>query len=476
MTPEPAQDNRSISASEMLVESEATIRALFEHASQGILMADRQGLIVQANEMIEELFGYTRAELQGQPVEMLLPQRFRSEHVHHRASYVAAPRPRPMGLSQELSAHRKDGSEFPVEISLSHIVTKQGGLAVAFVSDITVRKRAEAALRESEARFQAFMDNSPALKFIKDEQGNVIWINRAFERFFRASARFATVSGHEMTLAAERQMADALKAAAPNQPQEIIETVRNESGDERQFLSFRFKFRGAADQEMLGGILIDITERQQAQEETRVALIEKTVLLKEVHHRVKNNLAVVSSLLAMQAEKAKGSAARALSDSQHRVQSMALVHEYLYGSEQLDRLNFKDYATKLAAEMAFAFDAAARGVQLRVEAESIELDLDRAIPCGLILNELISNALKYAFPGNGAGEVVVEVRTLENGRFLMAVTDNGIGLAEEWDWRNAPSLGLRIVLMLTSQLDGAIELARGPGTRFELIIPQGDPA
>jgi PAS domain S-box-containing protein len=179
-----------------LLESEATVRALFEHASQGILMVDVEGRIVQANAMIEELFGYKRAELHGQPVELLLPARFRSRHAEHRAHYVAEPRPRPMGLSQELAGVRKDGCEFPVEISLSHIVSKHGDLAVAFVSDITIRKRVESALRESETRFHAFMENSPALAFIKDENGRMVWTNRS--NIVRSSiwARRYLICGH----------------------------------------------------------------------------------------------------------------------------------------------------------------------------------------------------------------------------------------------------------------------------------------
>jgi two-component sensor histidine kinase len=271
---------------------------------------------------------------------------------------------------------------------------------------------------------------------------------------------------------AEKLRANDLEVMASGQPQESLETLPSPDGGTRHMLSFRFVFRGASNQILLGVMQVDITERQRAEEQVRAALREKTILLKEVHHRVKNNLAVVSSLLAMQAETASPGAARALLDSQLRLQSMALLHEYLYGTDQLDRVDFHDYAQKLTGELASAFRTSSRSVAIQVDAENLELELTRAIPCGLILNELVSNALKYGFPGWRKGTIRVEFRRVAPGKLLLAVGDDGMGLAPGWDWTKADSMGLRIVQLLSHQLEGSLELSPGPGTRFELVFPE----
>jgi two-component sensor histidine kinase len=226
--------------------------------------------------------------------------------------------------------------------------------------------------------------------------------------------------------------------------------------------------------------ITDITERRQANREREDliaqlenALSEKTVLLKEVHHRVKNNLAVISGLLGMQADALEDGRARAsLGESEQRVSSMALIHEYLYANEHLDRVNFGDYVRQLARELCAAYAMESDLVSVAVEAYDIDVPVHRAIPCGLILHELLSNALKYAYPHGGSGEIAVRFVRLESGEFSLSCQDRGVGIPEGFDWQSSPSLGLRIVKILTKQIDGNLTLYRtGGGTRFELRFP-----
>jgi len=219
----------------------------------------------------------------------------------------------------------------------------------------------------------------------------------------------------------------------------------------------------------------DITARKQAnQERERLiaklegALAEKTVLLKEVHHRVKNNLAVIAGLLGMQADAVEDEwLTMALEKSQQRVASMALVHEYLYSTEHLDRVNFGKYVQQLSHELCSSY-LISDLVGIEIEAEEIDLPVHRAIPCGLILNELLSNALKYGFPGGRSGKVTVRFSRLETGELSLSCQDDGIGVLESFDWQHSGSLGLKIVQILTKQLDGELTLERSGGTRFEL--------
>jgi PAS domain S-box-containing protein len=341
---------------EALRASESRARALFESASQGILTASPAGYIITANAMIEKLFGYSREELLGQRVEMLLPDRLRHSHTAHHAEYAGHPSTRPMGLGQELQARRKDGSEFPVEISLSFVQDGRTGTAVAFISDISLREQSE---------------------------------------------------------------------------REVAAMVRR----------------------------------------LESALAEKTVLLQEVHHRVKNNLAVIGSLLAMQADAIGDSdASRSLMDSKQRVHSMALIHEHLYGTDNLKRVRIDEYAEKLTSELYISYSPGA-SVAVHAEAEPLELSIEQAIPCGLILNELVSNALKYAFPDHRSGKVVVKITRLVPGFISVSVRDDGAGLPADFDWQNATSLGLKIVQILTRQLGGTIELVRERGTEFRFSFP-----
>lgn len=343
-----------------LLSVDALARSLFDRAAQAIIGVDQEGCIMDANPMAAEMFGYSRAALIGSSVEMLIPEALRDRHREHRADYIRHPRARPMGLGIDLMARRKDGSEFPVEISLSY-VSEDGGLAMALISDITPRKKAE---RERE---------------------------------------------------------------------NLIKCLES-------------------------------------------AVAEKTVLLKEINHRVKNNLSVIGALLGLQADEIEDDRARAaLAESQQRVLSMALIHEYLYADEHLDRVDFGKYIRQLSDQIGTAWTTSAGRVLLRVEGEQIDLPVNRAIPCGLILNELLSNAFKHAFPNGRRGTITVRFRRAGPGRLSLVCEDDGVGVPEGLDWQNANSLGLRIVQILAKQVDGTLNLDRSHGrTRFELLFPAQD--
>jgi len=206
-------------------------------------------------------------------------------------------------------------------------------------------------------------------------------------------------------------------------------------------------------------------------------LAEKTVLLQEVHHRVKNNLAVIVSLLGMKAGAIENAEAQqSLEDSQQRVRSIALIHEQLYDTEHLDRINFAEYVQQLVQELASVYGVRARQISIRVTADPIQMGIHRAVPCALILNELVTNSLKHAFPGTRTGEVGVTLRKAGPGQIELRVEDNGVGCPRMAPARNGNSLGLRIVEILTKQLEASLEQGDGEGTRFVLRFRGGMPA
>ena len=216
----------------------------------------------------------------------------------------------------------------------------------------------------------------------------------------------------------------------------------------------------------------ELAQRRQAEAHLTASLCEKEVLLKEVHHRVKNNMQIVSSLLELQSDVIDDAALLAqFRDGQDRIRSMALIHETLYQSPDLARLDLAPYIHTLSAQLVRSYNVDPQRITIRIQVEPIVLDIDQAIPCGLILNELLSNAFKYAFPQNHTGEVHVELHTNTAQQAALVVRDNGIGFPDEIDFRHTESLGLQLVAMLTEQLQGTIALERADGTTFTLTFP-----
>jgi two-component sensor histidine kinase len=217
----------------------------------------------------------------------------------------------------------------------------------------------------------------------------------------------------------------------------------------------------------------DITERKRSEERIQASLQEKEVLLKEIHHRVKNNLQVVSSLLDMQALSVHNpEVIEALEDSRHRIRAMAFVHERLYQSEDLSSLGVAEYVRSLVGHLSAAYERRARGAELRLQIDPVFLDLDTAIACGLLINELVSNALKHAFPTGweGAGEIHVALQSLGDDRLELRVSDNGVGLPPGLAPEETTSLGLRLVQMLTQQLRGTLEVDSQAGTAVRITF------
>jgi len=219
-------------------------------------------------------------------------------------------------------------------------------------------------------------------------------------------------------------------------------------------------------------VLRDVTERVSAEERLRKSLAEKEILLKEVHYRVKNNLQIISSLLNLQAGSTDDPFTLSqLQDSQARIRSMALIHERLYRSDDLTRIELGSYLRDLTASLMRTYRGQAQSITLQVEAGPVLLDLDTAIPCGLIVNELVSNALTHAFPSGRSGQVGVEFRNdREAGLYRLSVWDDGIGLPASVDIHTASTLGLRLVAVLTQQMNGRLDLSRKEKTTFEITF------
>jgi PAS domain S-box-containing protein len=217
------------------------------------------------------------------------------------------------------------------------------------------------------------------------------------------------------------------------------------------------------------GVFRDISERKRADEVFKSALREKEVLLREIHHRVKNNMQVISSLINLQAARLEDpSAKEMLRESQRRIRTMALIHEKLYQSTDLNRIHFSEYVRSLCVHLFHGFQADPAKIRLKLDLEDISLDVSTSIPCGLIVNELVSNSLKHAFPDGREGEIAVHFHRTGGGELELLVSDDGVGFPRDLDFRNTGTLGMQIVTMLAEQIDGTISRDDERGTSFRI--------
>lgn len=331
--------------------SEVRFRHVFEGAPDGIAMVDAAGHMVLVNGTMERLFGYSRQELIGQPIEMLIPDRYLPAHHQLRGNYMKDPTSRDMAGRKELYARRKDNSEFPAEIGLNPLRLPDGIYVLATVFDVTKRR---------------------------------------------------------------------------------------------------------ADQQTI--------ER---------ALAEKTALLNEVHHRVKNNLQVISSLLSLQSRHATPEAQSLFAESQGRVKAMALIHQLLYERHDFSRVSLAHYMRRLSNLLreSQSVQVGRVSIELACEEEALSIDLQRAVPCGLLVNELVTNALKHAFPDGRTGTVRIVLARDDDGRGRIIVADNGVGLPPHIEPGAGHSLGFQLIPLLVDQLGGELRLVRDAGTRFEVSFP-----
>ncbi len=221
----------------------------------------------------------------------------------------------------------------------------------------------------------------------------------------------------------------------------------------------------------------EVSDRSRAEDQLRQSLAEREVLLKEIHHRVKNNLQIISGLLQLQAQSVNDpEIIHTLQESQYRIESMSLIHKKLYASSDFGEIDLADYIPSLASNLLSSYQITPDHITLQMEVVPVLLNIDQAIPCGLIVNELVSNALKYAFPGDRRGQIQIHLHTVASGQIELTIQDNGIGLPETVDWEYAQSLGLSLVHdLVVEQLEGSLSVERSGGTTFKIQFPQAPP-
>ena len=448
-------------------------QAFLEAAPDAIVVVDREGVIVGLNALTEAMFGYSRAELLDQPVELLVPERFHAGHQIDRSTYSKAPRTRPMGLDRELWGRRKSGEEFVVQISLSPISSGGETLVTSIIRDVTAQRAAE-------ARFRSLLESAPDGIVVVDSQGTIVIVNSQTERLFGYTRQELIGEPIEM-LVPDRVRAhhqgDRLAYVADPKLRPMG-AGRALSGRTKAGQEFPVEISLSplvTDQgRMVMSIIRDITERRRAEEIIEASLREKEALLKEIHHRVKNNLQVTSSLLRLQAAAIDDPRAREMfEETESRIRSMALVHEKLYQSTNLSRIDFASYVQSLG-ELLFRSSAITPGnreaacfgtgdVSEHRHRRPVRADRQRAaverveacLSAGPLRRDL--RPPRHRAPTAGTS---------------VSIRDDGVGLPVSFDLNRSGTLGLQLVQGLVQQIDGHIAIERAePGARFIIEFP-----
>lgn len=335
---------------------------------------------------------------------------------------------------------------------------------------------------ETELKLQGIIVKNMAegVCMIKAADGMIVYANPKFERMFEyevgelKNKHISNVNYGDETLSAEE--VSQMITQVVTQHNEATYEVHNVKKDGTPFWCrattsiFQHPEHGV----VMVAVHQDITEQKRAEEQIKASLKEKEVLLKEIHHRVKNNLGIVDGLLQMQFRRSTDpQVVEVLKESQHRIASIALVHEKLYRSEDLANIDFAQYILDLTAHLFDSYNIHFNNVNLTTHLDNISLDIDMAIPCGLIVNELVSNALKYAFPKTQSGEIQIEFRQNQDQTLVLTVQDNGIGLPQDFNLKQTKTLGISLVQGLTKQLRGTLKIDSGPGTTFRITFAKG---
>ncbi len=458
-----------------LRESEEKYRNLVENINDVIYSLNENGIITYVSPSVKSVLGYDPSEILGQKfntyfLESDLPLLLENFKKLFKGT----------SMESEYRIITKSGDIRWIHTSSKPTVVDDKIIGIQGVlSDIMERKHAMEALKESEELYKSLIRASPEAVTATNLEGEIIFASpqtvklhgyninellgmNAFElidpkdhiratKNLKATLKEGYVKNIEYNLLRKNgssfigELSAALIKDPEGKPKSFIATVR------------------------------DITERKQAEGRLRNALEEKDILLREVHHRVKNNIQVITSMLSLHSKYIKDQQySDMIQEIQNRIRSMALIHEKLYKSEDISFVNFNEYIKELVSELFRSYGTNVALIKPTISVQDVLLGIDDGIPCGLIINELVSNSLKHGFSRGQGGEIKIELKSSGENCILLGVSDTGVGFPKELDFKNANSFGLRLVNTLVEQLGGEITLIRDKGTQFKISFEKSN--
>ena len=455
-------------AEEALRRSERTIRALMNAPDDVIFLMDSDGRLLAVNEETEKRFARTRGELLNSNIYDLLPPALAESRKTAMRGVIRSGKP--VRFEDERDGRWLENMVYPIADGQGRV-----GMLAVYARDVTSRKTAENALKKSEEKYRNIFENAVDGIFQANPEGYFISVNPSMAGIHGYSSpeeMIAAVTDIERQLyidPEDRRRYKKLLAEHGTVEDFEAQVLRKDGVRIWTSTSSRLVKDGEGNILYSEGTVEDITARKESEKTLKEALKEKEILLREIHHRVKNNMQVMSSLLNLQTQHLDDPKALDIfRTSIHRIRSMALIHDKLYRSESLSTIHFPEYVSDLLRGL-FAACAPDAGVELNLGIDPLSLNIDTAIPLGLIINELVSNSLKHAFPGGSGGAISVSLRG-QDGHMVLTVSDNGSGFPEELDFMNTESMGMQLVVTLVEQLEGTITLERRGETKFEVTF------
>jgi PAS domain S-box-containing protein len=457
-------------AEHALEDSEERFRMLFERSNAVMTLIDPDsGDIIDANPAAIHFYGYSNDKLQTMNIKQI-----NAEHSEKfsQATDIAIKHGYNFIIPQKLAS----GEIRTVEVFNSPIEFNGKTILFSIINDITQRKEMEDALRESEEKYRMLFEEDPYFNMILGKDGTILDVNNTITNIIGLSKEdIIGKNFFEIETINKEDMGEYYSKIKSLLKGEYVEPFESHFMDINGNISYvLIHLKSIMDNGEILYILAiggDITQRKIAENEIKSSLVEKNTLLQEIHHRVKNNMQIISSLLNLQIKYVDdGKAVDVLKESQNRVKSMAMIHDKLYMSDDLTLINFVDYIKSLVSNLFYSYNVEDI-IKPVLKIDRVSLNMETAVPCGLIISELVSNSLKYAFPDGRIGEIFVSLKSGDE-YYELIISDNGIGLPKEFDMDNIKTLGLMLVNSLTEQIDGKISINNDNGTRYTIIFKE----
>ena len=462
---------------EILAESETKFKTVFEYANDGIFIMD-DDRYVDCNRHVLEMFGCSKSEILGKCPADFSPKkqndgRLSKEKALDKINNALNGKPQYFTWTNL----KASGEPLEVQVSLNRVPIGGKFYIQAIVHDITKEKQAEYELLQNRQRLSKLLENLPGMVYRcrNDRDWTLDFVSEGCYELTGYTVdelmddewrRFSSLILPEDREQVWQDVQDALNK---NQPYELEYRIRTKSGDIKWVWEKGSSIFLPDKKDInLEGFITDITDRKKAERNIMRSLEEKEVLLSEIHHRVKNNLAVISGLLQLQAYNAKDSDVQdILYESQNRIQSIAMIHEKLYQSDTFAHIELKNYISDLVNNIRNTYNK--KNIKITIEADEIYLNITEAIPCALILNELIVNAFKHAFKKMQKGRVTIEMAQ-SKGYINLKVRDNGVGLPDDFGMVSKKALGMTLIKTLVKQLNAELEINQQKGTEFSILF------
>lgn len=457
-----------------LSETNKFLETLIESAPIAIVMVDKKGVVELWNHIAEETFGWKSEEVIGE----VIPYVQKEKHDEFLSNLER-------GLKAESNFHlelervTKKGQtiylrEFVAPIS--NAVGKREKLLL-LIEDITDSKFVQNALIESEYKYRNLVETSNDLIWRLDDLGNITFVNKAVSKIlgYQPNSLIGNNFTDMLHPKNEHDWEEVLERLSSGYIIENLELLLKHSSGEIVNLSSTLQPTFDKTRTITGYscYAVDLTQVIEHQSHLETMLKEKEILIKEIHHRVKNNLAVVSGLLSLQAHSQNDDKLLALlTESQSRIQSIGTIHEKLYQNELLSSIELKNYLEQLVSDISETYRSPEKDITTHVIGDEVTLTVNQAVPFGILANELVINAFKYAFEGKNKGRITLSIKKQKKGGVTFAVSDDGVGLVEGFDKKKKGSLGMTLVQSLAQQLDATLEITSTKGATFKIsFIP-----